>query len=275
MAVNGEWPVGLTGGVPGVSFFPTSCPKPPCAIPVPTSFQPLSKQAGNFPVFEGTSLYSLRLDQNIGTNHRLTLRGNVSPSTVTGIEVSGQDQPVGLNAYSRTSETTYRDVTGVAQDTWTIGNTKVNEFRFQYARRGYSYFYNTQIPGGSDPAVNITGFAYIGREPYSYIQRTEQRYQFTDNFSWTIGRHNTKFGVDVNYLPLTATFTVNYGGVYDFGGFSASALGFLNPNPQALPNFPDLNAVELWECRREFRPTQTIFSRGSVWHGIPKVMARP
>ena len=25
-----------------------------------------------------------------------------------------------------------------------------------------------------------------------------------------------KFGGDFNYLPLSATFTVNYGGVYDF-----------------------------------------------------------
>ena len=157
---------------------------------------------------------------------------------MTGIEVSGQDQPFGQNAYSRTSQQTYRDVAGVFQDTWTIGNNKVNEFRFQYARRGLSYFYNTQIPGGSDPAVNIPGFAYFGREPYSFIQRVEQRYQFTDNFSWTIGRHNTKFGADFNYLPLTATFTVNYGGVYDFGTFSASSLGFVNPSPTGLPNFP-------------------------------------
>ena len=66
---------------------------------------------------------------------------------MTGIEVSGQDQPFGQNAYSRTSQQTYRDVAGVFQDTWTIGNNKVNEFRFQYARRGLSYFYNTEIPG--------------------------------------------------------------------------------------------------------------------------------
>ena len=269
MAVNGEWPLGLTGGIPGVSFFPTSCPTPPCAIPIPASFHALSTQAGNFPVFEGTSLYSLRLDQNIGTSHRLTLRGNVSPSTVTGIEVSGQDQPIGQNAYSRTSETTYRDVTGVFQDTWTIGNNKVNEFRFQYARRGYSYFYNTQIPAGSDPAVNITGFAYIGREPYSYIQRTEQRYQFTDNFSWTIGRHNTKFGVDVNYLPLSAVFTVNYGGVYDFGSFSASSLGFVNPNPAALPNFPDLNAVQAYGAGLPQTLVQGLGSPSDSFKNIP------
>jgi len=244
MALNGEWPVGLTGGMPGVAGFPTSCAAPPCFVP--GSYQTLVSQEGNFPVFEGTSLYSLRLDQNIGTNHRLTFRANVSPSTVTGIEVSGQDQPFGQNAYSRTSEQTYRDVAGMFQDTWTIGNNKVNEFRFQYARRGLSYFYNTKIPGGSDPAVNIPGFAYFGREPYSYIQRVEQRYQFTDNFSWTIGRHNTKFGVDVNYLPLTATFTVNYGGVYDFGTFSATNLGFVNPAPGVLPDFPQLSAVQAY-----------------------------
>jgi len=267
MAVNGAWPLGLTGGVPGVAGFPTTCPAPPCFVP--GSFRGLSTQAGNFPVFEGTSLYSLRIDQNIGTNHRLTLRGNVSPSTVTGIEVSGEDQPVGQNAYSRTSETTYRDVTGVFQDTWTIGNNRVNEFRFQYARRGYSYFYNTQIPDGSNPAVNITGFAYIGREPYSYIQRTEQRYQFTDNFSWTTGRHNTKFGVDINYLPISAVFTVNYGGVYDFGGFSASSLGFVNPIPQALPNFPDLNAVQAYGAGLPQSLVQGLGSPSGSFHNIP------
>lgn len=246
MAVNGAWPLGLTGGNPGLAGFPTSCNPTVAQCFVPASYQTLASQEGNFPVFEGTSLYSLRIDHNVNVNNRLMLRANVSPSTVTGIEVSGQDQPFGQNAYSRTSQQTYRDVAGTAQDTWTIGNTKINEFRFQYARRGLSYFYNTKIPGGSDPAVNIPGFAYFGREPYSFIQRVEQRYQFTDNFSWTIGRHNTKFGADFNYLPLTATFTVNYGGVYDFGTFSASSLGFVNPIPGTLPDFPVLSAVQAY-----------------------------
>jgi carboxypeptidase family protein len=265
MAVNGAWPTGMTGGFPGIAGFPTSCAAPPC--PVPASYQTLASQEGNFPVFEGTSLYSLRLDQNVGNSHRLTFRANVSPSTVTGIEVSGQDQPVGQNAYSRTSQQTYRDVTGVFQDTWTIGNNKVNEFRFQYARRGLSYFYNTKIPGGSDPAVNIPGFAYFGREPYSYIQRVEQRYQFTDNFSWTIGRHNTKFGADVNYLPLTAIFTVNYGGVYDFGSFSASSLGFTSPIP-GTP-FPALSPVQSYGAGLPGDFVQGIGSPSDSFKNIP------
>jgi hypothetical protein len=265
MAVNGAWPLGLTGGFPGIAGFPTSCSAPPCFVP--GSYQTLASQEGNFPVFEGTSLYSLRLDQNVGASHRLTFRANVSPSTVTGIEVSGQDQPFGQNAYSRTSQQTYRDVAGVFQDTWTIGNNKVNEFRFQYARRGLSYFYNTKIPGGSDPAVNIPGFAYFGREPYSYIQRVEQRYQFTDNFSWTVGRHNMKFGGDLNYLPLTAIFTVNYGGVYDFGSFSSSALGFASPIPNAP--FPDLSPVQAYGAGLPGDFIQGIGSPSDSFKNIP------
>jgi Carboxypeptidase regulatory-like domain/TonB dependent receptor len=239
MAVHGVWPTGLTG-FPGISGFATSCSAPPCFVPA--SYQTLASQEGNFPVFEGTSIYSLRIDHNLSDSNRLMFRVNASPSTITGIEVSGQDQPFGQNAYSRTSQQTYRDVAGVAQDTWTLGNNKVNEFRFQVARRGLSYFYNTQIPGGADPAVNIPGFAYFGREPYSYIQRVEKRYQFTDNFSWTMGRHDTKFGGDFNYLPITATFTVNYGGVYDFGVSSSSNLGFASP--MGVPAFPELSAVQ-------------------------------
>ena len=242
-AVQGAWPSALVQGLTGGALsawagFPTSCAPPGPCVAVPASYQTLASQQGNFPVFEGTSLYSLRLDHNLSTNNRLMFRVNGSPSTVTGIEVSGQDQPFGQNAYSRTSQQTYRDVAGVFQDTWTLGNNKVNEFRFQYARRGLAYFYNTKIPGGADPAVNIPGYGYFGREPYSYIQRVENRYQFTDNFSWSIGRHDTKFGGDFNYLPLKATFTVNYGGVYDFGTFSSSALGL----PSAFPNLSPVQA---------------------------------
>jgi hypothetical protein len=287
IAVNGTYPSWFAGLGPtlvpaGLQQFPSSCNPSfafvagfaPYCTGLPLSFQTLQSQEGNFPVSEGTSLYSLRIDHNVSNNNRLTLRANVSPSTVTGIEVSGQDQPFGQNAYSRTSQQTYRDVAGVVQDTWTIGNNKVNEFRFQYARRGLSYFYNTKIPGGSDPAVNIPGFAYFGREPYSYIQRTENRYQFTDNVSWTMGKHGTKFGVDFNYIPTKATFTVNYGGVYDFGTQSlfpglpvfspvqAYGLGMPGDFIQGLgspsDSFPNKPLGVFWQDSWRVRPNLTL-----------------
>jgi Carboxypeptidase regulatory-like domain/TonB dependent receptor len=257
IAVNGTYPqwFGLlvgsaipatSNGTSPLTQFPSSCTfatNNTLCNGLPGSFLNLQSQTGNFPVFEGTSLYSLRLDHNFTNNNRVTLRGNVSPSTVNGIEVNGQDQPFGQNAFSRTSQQSYRDAAGVFQDTWTIGNNKVNEFRFQYARRGLAYFFNKDISAGFDPAVNIIGTAYVGREPYSFIQRTEQRFQFTDNFSWTMGRHNTKFGVDFNYLPIDATFTVNYGGVYNFSGLSGL---FPNACAPVCPNFPDFSSVQAY-----------------------------
>jgi hypothetical protein len=264
IALNGSYPQ-IFGALAGTAIpvpsngsspltqFPTSCnfgaPNVLCNS-LPSSFLTLNSQIGNFPVFEGTSLYSLRLDHNFTPNNRLMLRANVSPSTITGIEVNGENQVFGQNAYSRTSEQTYRDVAGVVEDSWSIGNNRVNEFRFQYARRGLSYDYNTAIPAGGDVAENIPGYAYFGREPYSYVQRVEQRYQFTDNFSWTIGRHSTKFGGDFEYIPLTATFTVNYGGLYDFGATDPSTLGFsnicsANGLPASLcPTFPSFTAIQ-------------------------------
>ncbi len=268
VALNGSYPApfafleGVAIPIPSngsspLTQFGTSCNVIPVPLggnqlcnSLPGNFLSLTSQLGNFPIFEGTSLYSLRIDHNINSNHRLTLRANVSPSTVTGIGVNGENQVYGQNAYSRTSDQTYRDVAGMLQETWAIGNNRVNEFRFQYARRGNNYSYNTAIPAGGDVAVDIPGYAFFGREPYSFVKRVEQRYQFTDNFSWTIGRHNTKFGADFNYIPLDATFTVNYGGLYNFGSTDPATLGFnnlcvANSLPAALcPTFPAFTAVQ-------------------------------
>jgi hypothetical protein len=243
LALNGAYPqsfLGLvaagvlpipTNGTSPLTQFITSCNTGnQVCNGVPASFLTLESQVGNYPIFEDTNLYSLRLDHNFTSYNRLMLRANLSPSRVNGIQVNGENQTFGQNAYSRTSQQDYHDVAGTVQDTWTIGNNKINEFRFQYARRGLSYFYSS-APGGSTIAVNIPGFAFFGREPYSYIQRVEQRYQFADNFSISRGRHDMKFGVDFNYIPVDATFTVNYGGVVDVGSLTAQDVV-----PQALLN---------------------------------------
>jgi hypothetical protein len=220
----------------GSQQFPTSCSvlAPVCAG-LPASFVPLNSLIGNFPISERTDLYSLRLDHNFSPGNRLMLRGGVSPSDQTGIQVQAQGpQNFGQNAFSRTSTQNYHDWSINAQDQWTIGNNKINEFRFQYARRGLLYSFSRGA-GGGNVAVNIPGFAFFGREPFSFVNRTEERYQATDNFSWSKGTHNIKFGVDGNYIPLSADFTVNFGGIYNFGQQS------FFPSP-----FPGFNAVQAY-----------------------------
>jgi hypothetical protein len=244
VALNGMQPAAF-GGRKG---FASSCtPLTTVCAPMPAAFTPLNSVRGNFPVFEGTSIYSLRLDHHFNSAHQLALRGSASPSTVTGIQVNAQGaaENFGQNAFSRTSQQVFRDAGVTAQYLWTISPTKVNELRFQYARRGLLYTYSPDAAGGN-VAVNIPGFAFIGREPFSFVRRTEQRYQFTDNFSWARGHHIVKFGADVNHLPLKADFTANFGGVYNFGELSPGSLGLPTTfNGVPVPNFSPVQAYGL------------------------------
>src|SRR5437016_5290924 len=240
MALTGVWPQSVSV-FPNFSAFPTSC-APPAPCFVPPSYVPLNSLIGNFPVSERTDLYSLRLDHNFTNNNRIMLAGRVSPSDLTGIQVQAQGpQNFGQNSFSRTSTQNYHDWSFTGQDQWTLGTNKINEFRFQYARRGLLYSFS-RAPGGSNVAVNIPGFAFFGREPFSFVRRVEQRYQLTDNFSWSKGAHNIKFGVDGNYIPLTADFTVNFGGLFNFGSQNI----FSNPPipPPSGTTFPAFSPVQ-------------------------------
>jgi len=212
---------------------------PETGLPLPASFHNLLSQVGNYPVSEGTDVYSLRFDHKFSANNQLMVRGGLSPSDVTGIQVNAQNQDFGQNAFSRTSTQNYHDSSIGAQDTWIIGDNRINDLRYQYSRRGLLYNFS-RGPGGGDVAVNIPGFAFFGREPFSFVDRVEQRHELSDNFSWVKGHHNIKFGGDYNHLPVTADFTVNFGGIYNFGELTGPQLS------PAFAGFPNFSAVQAY-----------------------------
>jgi Carboxypeptidase regulatory-like domain/TonB dependent receptor-like, beta-barrel len=211
-------------------------------MPLPASFHNLISQTGNYPVSEGTDVYSLRFDHKFTNTNSIMVRGGLSPSDQTGIQVNAQNQDFGQNAFSRTSTQNYHDGSIGVQDTWLLGDNKINEARYQYSRRGLLYNFSRGA-GGGDVAVNIPGFAFFGREPFSFVDRVEQRHQISDNFSLIKGRHSFKFGADVNHLPVTADFTVNFGGIYNFGELTADQLGF--PTGLGIPSFSAVQAYGL------------------------------
>jgi hypothetical protein len=248
--------VALFGNTPGFASFPDGAP-------LPTSYVGLVSTIGNYPISEGTSLWSLKLDHIWNSRNTSFIRANVSPSTVDGIQVNAQNQNFGQNAGSRTSSQQTRDLAIVGQHATTISNNLFNEFRFQYARRGLHYGFS-DLPGGSDPAVNIAGAAFFGREPFSTEDRIEKRFEWTDNLTWTKGAHTFKFGVDTNLIQLQSSksqiFTLNYGGVYDFGSLGPSDIPGVCPDPSCdiggVP-IPSLNPVQAYGLG-----TPTIFYQG-------------
>ena len=242
---------GLTGGFlnpgPGAQFpIPVSCPAGQtvnavnCSAigegiaPLPASFVGLNSIRGNFPVTEKTSLWSARLDQRWSNRNSSFLRVGISPSLVTGIQSTSQNQVFGQNAGTRAGINQSRDFSAVVQHDTIVSDTAFNEFRFQFARRGLHFGFSN-LPGGSDIGVNIPGFAYFGREPYSTVDRIERRTEFTDHVTLLRGHHTLKMGGDVNIVQLRSgkaqIFQLDFGGDVNFGGLAASTFGF----PDSVP----------------------------------------
>ncbi|MFQ5776942.1 MAG: TonB-dependent receptor domain-containing protein [Terriglobia bacterium] len=231
--------------------------------PLPASFTALNALRGNYPVDEATTFWSGRIDHRFNDNNNFFVRANVTPSTVRGIQVNAQNQTFGQNSFSRSSEQSFRDLAVVAQNVTTIGSHWVNEARFQFARRGLSYT-PSRAPGtpgeplgGEGPGINIGGFAFFGREPFSRVDRIERRYQWTDNVSYLHGHHTFKFGSDTNFIQIRPRFSndqvfeLNFGSVINFGALTSSQLAGVGA---AIPAFgtalglgaPGINAAQAY-----------------------------
>jgi len=199
------------------------------AAPLPASFAALNGVRGNYPVMEKTSLWSARIDQIWSNRNHSFLRVGVSPSLVTGLPSTSQNQVFGQNSGTRAGYNQSRDLNFTFQHDTTVSGTAVNEFRMQVARRGLHFGFS-QLPGGNQIGVNIPGFAYFGREPYSTVDRIERRFEFTDNVTLVRGKHTFKLGADANVIQLRSSkkqiFELDFGGDVNFGGFSASTFGF-------------------------------------------------
>ena len=254
---------GLTGGFlhpgPGAQFpLPVDCPRgqpvnngATCSIagiyvaPLPASYVGLNSIRGNYPVQEKTSLWSLRLDQNWNSNNHSFLRVGVSPSLVTGLPSTSQNQVFGQNSGSRAGYNQSRDLSVTFQHDTVTSPTSVNTFRYQFARRGLHFGFS-QLPGGDQIGVNVLGVAYFGREPYSTVDRIERRNEFTDTVAKIWGKHAFKFGADVNLIQLRSAkaqiFELDFGGDVNFGGIPATTF---SPAFAGLPGATGVQAYGL------------------------------
>jgi hypothetical protein len=185
------------------------------------AFRPLNNLQRIFPVTERTTFNSFRLDHLITNSHQFSFRFGYNPSEITGIQVESQNQSLGQNDFSRTGIQTLKDYSAVTTLTSTLSNTIVNEARFNFGERRATF----KSQNGDAVASNISGTAFIGRELFSPVLRTETRYEFTDNVNVVAGTHNFKFGGDYASVRIPeAIFELNFAGLFNFGGLGACTL---------------------------------------------------
>ncbi|MEP6703438.1 MAG: TonB-dependent receptor, partial [Acidobacteriota bacterium] len=222
---------GLTNFIPGIGVGVGQVVGPRLLLsgtPVPltrdargelVAFRPLSQLRRIFPISEATTFSSVRLDHLIVPGHQLSLRMGYNPSTVNGIQDESQNQTLGQNDYSRTGIQDLKDTSVGLSLSSVLPHNMVNEAFFNYGRRLAKF--DSQVPS---VAHQIAGTGFIGSNPFSPVNRSENRFQIRDNLTLATGNHIFKFGGDVNWINVDATFELNFPGLFNYGSQAAGAL---------------------------------------------------
>src|ERR1700719_1261860 len=156
--------------------------------------------------------------------------------------------------------------------TWTIGRTEVNEFRFNYFRAGQKNLdhtvhtlqsvqdscvtvpadmcftgnpmnsqagITTNIPGRVGvPYINVSGGFVIGNNFEGELPQVGNTFQWTDNFTKTVGKHTIKFGGDVRRQRFAQFLFFNISGDYTFLTGSQNAVGGADLYPEYFLELP-------------------------------------
>lgn len=228
-ALNGT--SSLVNFVPGIGIAQGSVIGPRfllSGLPVPltrnsagqyVAFRPLSQLAKVFPISEGTTYNSFRVDHSINDSNQLSIRFGYNPSRVSGIQDESQNQTLGQNDYSRTGIAVINDKSLSVSWASVLPNGFVNEASFSFGRRAATF--DSQVPS---VAHQIAGTGFIGSNPFSPVDRVENRYQLRDNLTWVKGNHIFKFGGDANWINVKAKFELNFPALFNFGQQSCGSL---------------------------------------------------
>jgi outer membrane receptor protein involved in Fe transport len=128
----------------------------------------------------------------------------------------------------------------------------VNEFRFQFGR--------DREPGEANSDVTEAriqtggGFLQLGRNNFSPRETTIKRAQFIDVVSYTRGKHNLKFGADLNFDRVFNFFPGLFSGQFTFNSYAlfasntpaAFTQNFAGAGTSGGPTNPDLNELGLF-----------------------------
>jgi hypothetical protein len=194
----------------------------PANSPFVTSM--FNANSGTFPFSESTKFFSVKLDHKISERQNLYFRGNWAGSDASNSQFGA------LVAYNRGRSFSQWDGTGMLNHTLVLGAKTVVETRLMY-----NYNNLRVIPSDRNgPEINITGFGYFGRDIFLPSMNWERHYQAMQNWSTHVGRHDLKWGFDINPVGNRVLSETFFSGRFSFGEAVplASVLASAANNPQ-------------------------------------------
>jgi hypothetical protein len=205
----------------------------------------------------------IKIDQNINPNNQISGRyffGNSKQSFPLGVG-GGNNLP--------NTNTVAPIRTQLVSISWvrTVSPEKVNEARFGWNRYRNGFFpqdapifgdpntslgLNTlDLLGPANPrdyglpTIEVSGLAHLGSSGFSNPRnRVDSNYQFFDNFSWKLNRHDIKFGGEfrrttvASFNDLLARSELDFGSLAEFlgGGLDGGTENFGNTSRNAYQN---------------------------------------
>ena len=142
-----------------------------------------------------------KTDYEINRSNRLSARyflfKNVSPSNIANATAAPRITP------DRATDFTDRMDSASVQLVTTLGATRLNELRLQFARR--HQFRTLNETAASGPAITISGIAdfggpRIGDNTSVGFDFNQKIWQIIDNLTWVRGTHGFKAGVDAQFI---------------------------------------------------------------------------
>lgn len=175
--------------------------------------------SGNYNIYAKSNKFFNRLDWNIDDHNQLTIRNNTIRSTATNLERDQANFRFGGIDFKQTNNQS----STVAELKSRLSNNSSNSLVI-----GYSSIHDFRDPVSNPalPQIEISsrgGTIFLGTDREASIFNMKQKtFEFTDNFTFTKGKHTFTFGTHNELYNITYGFVnawngrVAYGSVNDF-----------------------------------------------------------
>ncbi|HMV81537.1 MAG TPA: carboxypeptidase regulatory-like domain-containing protein [Blastocatellia bacterium] len=162
-----------------------------------------------------------RYDYQFGNGSRFNVRYNYSANEGKNANATGgAPDPTTNRALSNNGNEKNNTNTVAGQLSTFFTPVLSNELRVQYSREERPREANSTNPNVGSAIGNIGARNFLPTTQFDW------RFQVSNNLTWVLGNHTTKFGAEVNHVFVDQVFGFNQFGTYGIGGVNtATAAG--------------------------------------------------
>ena len=160
-----------------------------------------ASELGNAPFKQRFQSYLVRFDYQANPNNDFYLRGSAY-QTPSQFNTSG-----GLQTISSSNNFNDKDQTAAAQWSHVFSSKALNELRAGFLRR---IFDRPPVNGTLGPTISISGVATLNSNTSAGQRYEEDQYNAIDDFSYSLGAHQLRFGTDIDTINVLSQDRLPY-----------------------------------------------------------------